>query len=300
MKNTLWIFGDSYGTEREGHLEHISFKPEWAWYMSLAKKLRMEVENHALGGGSNEYTMKKFHDKLPLMQQGDPVVVIITETMRKWVIKDRPILSFLRALEREAKLRGTPGIPVDMDFFETYWLDIWDEEIEINHTRNFLNTIAYMKYKKKINPIVMPSFPSSTYAIKSVWPREIPKCIGNLNKISVYEIAENPKALPPDMADFRNNHMAQANHEVLAHKIFKAIVDGSEIQLKHGFKRDLYTQQQIKEEHNPDGKLDWLNDNWGNDRQDLDDKSAHLTDDGNARRNPNQEWEFSRLKEDDE
>ena len=62
----------------------------------------MEVENHALGGGSNEYTMKKFHDKLPLMQQGDPVVVIITEIMRKWVIKDRPILSFLRALERES------------------------------------------------------------------------------------------------------------------------------------------------------------------------------------------------------
>ena len=47
-------------------------------------------------------------------------------------------------------------------------------------------------------------------------------------------------------------------------------------------------------------KLDWLNDNWGNDRQDLDDKNAHLTDDSNARRNPNQEWEFSKIKDSDE
>tara|TARA_B100000131_G_scaffold297590_1_gene316482 strand:- start:14988 stop:15830 length:843 start_codon:yes stop_codon:yes gene_type:complete len=280
MKNTLWIFGDSYATDREGHLAHISPKPEWAWYMSLARKLRMEVENHALGGGPNEYTIKKFHDKLPEMQQGDPVVIVLTEIMRKWVIKDRPILSFLRALERETVLKGTPGIPVDMDFFETYWLDVWDEEIETNHTRNFLNTIAYMKYKKKINPIVIPSFPSTVHAIKSVWPREIPMCHGNLNKISVYEISETPKQLPPDMADFRNNHMDRSNHEILANKVYNSIVDGSDIDLKSNFKRNLYSQKQIKEKYNPDGKLDWLNDNWG------DVNKSHLTDDGNARRKP--------------
>tara|TARA_X000000368_G_scaffold88019_1_gene66954 strand:+ start:1049 stop:1906 length:858 start_codon:yes stop_codon:yes gene_type:complete len=285
MKNTLWVFGDSYATEREGHLKHRSWQPEWAWYRSLGRKLRMEVENHALGGGSNEYTMKKFHDKLPLMQQGDPVVIILTEIMRKWVIKDRPILSFLRALEREHELRGTPGIPVDIDFFETYWLDVWDEEIEINHTKNFLNTIAYMVYKKKINPIVLPSFPSTVHATKEHWPSNIPRVDGNLNKISVFEIAEQPKDLPPGMADFRNNHLAQSNHEILAHKIFKALLDKKDINLKKGFKKDLYTQRQIKEEHNPDGKLDWLNDNWGEENKwNTEHGKAHLTDDGNSRR----------------
>ena len=143
-----------------------------------------------------------------------------------------------------------------------------------------------MVYKKKINPIVLPSFPSTVHATKETWPSNIPRVDGNLNKISVYEIAEIPKELPPDMADFRNNHLAQANHEILAHKIFKALLDKKDINLKKGFKRDLYTQQQIKEEFNPDGKLDWLNDNWGEeqDRWNTEHGKAHLTDDGNSRK----------------
>ena len=82
------------------------------------------------------------------------------------------------------------------------------------------------------------------------------------------------------MADFRNNHLNQSNHEILANKVYNAIVDGSDIDLKSKFKRDLYSQKQIKEKHNPDGKLDWLNDNWGNDSKDGYGAKAHLTDDG--------------------
>jgi len=89
MKNTLWVFGDSFtmghGCASWYPSEYTKLYPkgdEYMWPNLLAKDLNLNVENLGFAGNSNSSTLRILTQNIHKLKKGDYVILGITDSYR--------------------------------------------------------------------------------------------------------------------------------------------------------------------------------------------------------------------------
>lgn len=241
--NTVWIFGDSYAALHEGHIDSSILPENTQWGQILGNKLDYNVINLGVGGSPFEHSTKCFYDSLSSFKENDLIVVCLTSFTRKWIFEDNPTYSFLSMFKRmlmEEKITKN-----DYDFYSRYFGEIHNHTIEKRHALNWVTSVAYHANLKKVKCLIIPCFSSSRLDLTSLYNKNFYKVSGSLwDDVSLKEFTYESR-LPANTMDPRRNHMCPENHEILADKIFTTVTSNSVLDLKSGFKTNLYSGKEL-------------------------------------------------------
>jgi hypothetical protein len=251
---TLYVFGDSFvsaeinPTWNEDMLEkHFERK----WSVLLSRKLGVELKNYGVSGSSLEYTYFKFNQICAELKEDDVVIVVLTDLLRKWIIKDKPQTSSLWHVERHGDL--------DSNLIESaqwYFANILNPEIEEVHLHNFLHAVHATTSHLKVKPLFMFAF---NKASRGKWTMDVNTvdqsyvnnfATGSLWEISSYEIEHSSSdkvsaVLTNLKKEFRSNHLSDVQHPILAGKILDYIHNRTTVDLTTGFVQNMYTKRDL-------------------------------------------------------
>jgi hypothetical protein len=148
---TLYVFGDSFASTEIYPSWKINLVKQWS--NILSKKLGVELKNYGIGGSSLEYTYYKFNQIRANLKEDDVVVIVLTDLLRKWIFKDRPVTSSLRAVETHKDV--DPNIIKHAQWYFTTALNLEVEEV---HLQNFLYAVNATTSHLKVKPLFICSF----------------------------------------------------------------------------------------------------------------------------------------------
>ena len=245
----LYVFGDSFSHPlddfepsndlRKKHKKYPEFIPiKDNWVNLVSKKLTGSnfCTNDSMAGCANEFIYSNFKQQLPLMKQGDYVIVVLTSSDRRWLIEQHPDYanwaqsSFevveggltknqCKAIQQYAKyLYCEPSAGAIYDAI--LWATI--------HAAQELAELG-------VKLLILPGF------------AEIPGVVGTLNYASSREFdSENTlKKYYNKTSDNRWNHFSEVNHQILADKVCDFFTDYKPVNLDVGFEENIYTRDNI-------------------------------------------------------
>ena len=243
----LYVIGDSYAADREAHIDDNYAPYESQWSVLLSEKLGASLANHGVGGASVEYAINRFYEKiLPEIRKEDTIVFCKTFYLRKYLDKNRPSFSMLPVIESYY----AAGIlsKQDYNFYVRIFLDVVRSDVESYHAFNFINALAYYRYKIGFKVVVLNCFPPTNEEEIFKMPKTIISSKGSLSHVTRYEFSDSEisdKKVPADMMDPRRNHMNKKNHKILVDKIYSAIINNEDIDLINGFEKNLYSVEEL-------------------------------------------------------
>lgn len=240
---TLYVFGDSFATAEmlEKHFER-------KWSVLLSKKLGVELKNYGMNGTSLEYTYYKFNEICKNLKEDDAVVIVLTDLLRKWIIKDKPNTSSLSHIEIH-------DLPTKLKkCAQWYFVNVLNSEIEEVHLLNFLYAVIATTSHLKIKPLFISAFDKVS---RGKWVVDVNKidhsyinnfAIGSLWEVSSYEIIHKDagSAVRTNLKkEFRPNHLSDVQHPILADKILNYMHNGVTVDLTTGFVKNIYEKQDL-------------------------------------------------------
>ncbi len=251
---TLYVFGDSFA---ETYIDPIwnaddierCFTRKWS--VLLSKKLGVELKNYGIGGSSLEYTYYKFNQLRADLKEDDVVVIVLTDSLRKWIIQDRPETASLIAVETHDNINSKLK-----KYAQWYFVDVLRAEIEETHLHNFLYAVHVTTAHLKVKPLFICAFDKIS---RGEWTVDVDVvdrihrnnfAIGSLWEVSSYEIEhsirDEAKAVCTHLRkEFRMNHLSDVQHPILADKILDYIHNGTIVDLTTGFVKNIYHTQDL-------------------------------------------------------
>lgn len=245
--NKVWVFGDSFAALHERYVTTETKR----WSSILAETLDFELENYGKGGTPLEYSACKFYENCEKMNNGDIVVLCVTDLSRKWVMKDNDNASSIIMLSR--LYEHDKITKKDYEFYSRYFAEILNIDIELVHCYNFINSLVLFTLKKKIKLVIIPCFLNEIDGFKDnpklAFPKHVivPENNQCLWYVSVMEFKGKEKKLPLKVLDTRANHLSQENHPILADKIYNSLIKDVPLDLSAtDFVNDLFTSKDLR------------------------------------------------------
>lgn len=250
----LYVFGDSFAsteinpTWNAEDIERLFMKK---WSVLLSKKLGVELKNYGISGSSLEYTYYKFNQICADLKEDDVVVIVLTDLLRKWIIKDRPVTSSLVAVEMHGDLN-----PNLVKCAQWYFANVLNLEVEEVHLQNFLHAVNATTSHLKVKPLFVCAFDTVSRGRWGIDVSTVNKsqsnsfAIGSLWEVSSYEITHTNNDLASAVRtnlkkEFRLNHLSDVQHDILADKILNYIHTGTTVDLTTGFIKNIYERQDL-------------------------------------------------------
>lgn len=254
MKNTIWIFGDSYTqdlSEREvGERDHITqqdvidnpcfawIRESWTW--QLASKLNMQCKHFGMSSTSIEYSAQKYIENFSKFEEGDVVIFAVTQIGRKYLIQSRP--SWSTHWQINAKMKDHGYTQNDIDFYSRALVDLYNSNETLLSL--LLHSSAALK-NRNVKLVFVPCFYDAETRFQNhrdQFPGSINETIGNLfdNVTKLESVASIRETVNHSGADLRKNHMHKVNHEILVDKLIEYIVNNIPLDLINGFVKDIF------------------------------------------------------------
>ena len=250
MKNTIWVFGDSYtqDSSKEQFREldcttedFFTNHPQlhWilnAWPFQLASNLKMHIKNFGVCGSSLEYSAQKYTENFSNFADGDIVIFAVTHLSRKYLIDSKP--SWNPYWEKNEEFSQK-----DIDFYKRA---VTENGLRPNETilRLLLHSSIVLK-NRNIKVIFIPCFPDAEIRLhnhRELFPGSINDTIGNLNynisRMEFIDSLRNTALLSGP--DKRINHMHKINHDILVNKLTEYIVNNIPLDLANGFEKEIF------------------------------------------------------------
>lgn len=235
--SNLWVFGDSY-------TQHSQSNQEDFWTFKLAKKLGVETyHNWSQYGVSNEYISEGFTRYGNEINQDDFLIFIITWKSRHWFFEERPEVSNLNMMSNGVILKDYgKQYEQAVKHFEKYLDSERLANIKLNWYYGYLNFIE----SHFPNTLIIPGFDNNLHRSFNF------QVEGNLFPIGEREF-ETPKIGKTIFEkkwgnlDRRTGHMSNANHKILAEKVFQTLTTKTPLDLNNGFKKEFINLSNYKE-----------------------------------------------------
>ena len=251
---TLYVFGDSFASTEINptwNAEEIERLFARKWSVLLSKKLGVELENFGISGSSLEYTYYKFNQICADLKEDDVVVIVLTDLLRKWIIKDRPVTSSLVAVEMHGDLNSNL-----VKCAQWYFANVLSVNVEEVHLQNFLHAVNSTTSHLKVKPLFICAFDTIS---RGRWGIDISTvnrlqgnnfATGSLWEVSSYEIEHTNNDVVAAVRtnlkkEFRLNHLSDVQHPILADKIINYIHNGTVVDLTTGFVKNIYEKQDL-------------------------------------------------------
>ena len=250
MKNTLWIFGDSFscggGSAGNGngklrtHLldDGHNATPTYTWPMLVKEQLGLEeMYNWGNGGSAISYSQWQWNARKQHFVSGDIAIIMLTQPERAWFCFNKPYLTHIQDAFDEfgidKKLQPQVAeLLANLMKFETVNMQVkaWFCQIQAESAMRGIKTVvipcfhdAEFLIKDFVDDTVIPHDGSSLMFVK-----------GNLHAVSSQEIGKDLIDLGVSFTedDLRIGHLCTANHRILADAIVDSIENWKEINLK--------------------------------------------------------------------
>ena len=255
MKNTIWVFGDSYTQDlSKEQLRELDYGTEdffanhprlyWilhGWPFQLAAKLKMHIKNFGISGSALEYSAQKYTENFSNFADGDIVIFAVTQLSRKYLIDSKPSWSTHWRLADEMKTEGFTQN--DIDFYNRA---MTENGVRPNETilRLLLHSSAVLK-NRNIKVIFIPCFPDAETRLhdhREEFPGSIDETVGNLfDNVSRMEITESLRFTANHSGtDKRVNHMHKINHDILVNKLNDCITNNTPIDFTNVFVQEIF------------------------------------------------------------
>ena len=243
----LWVFGDSFShnfkdfdfVNERRNKNHKFQKIEKNWVDLLAEKLTgtTDQENFSQYGCANEYIYSNLRNNMEKFKEGDCVIVVLTESDRRWFIERLPHLANF------ANCKYTPGVDNSFTKDESKAVLSYAKYLQHDAASNaiydaiFWATMNINDYvaDRGVNFLILPSthpIPGTTGLLSNVCNAEFDN-IETLNKF--YK----------KTTDNRWNHFTEENHHILADKVYEYFTKGITVDLTTNFKTSIYNKDNI-------------------------------------------------------
>jgi hypothetical protein len=215
----LWVFGCSFSVSA-GQVPRNTHN---TWTELLANKLGFdEYHNYAEWGVSNEFILDQFMTVQDKIQLGDYVIIQVTEKARQWFFKEKPEIGNFYITDLHNHVTKSQQKAVEM------YITHLDND-ELQNIRYALTCMALQHIaavRKDCRIMMLPGF------------NYVPGAIGSLLEICNKEFTSDKTRLnwyTKNPIDIRTNHMSEANHKILAEKLFTVFKTGAILDLTTGF-----------------------------------------------------------------
>jgi hypothetical protein len=209
------------------------------WPLQLVNKLSYELDNRSMIGCSQDYTWYWLHQERTNISPDDQLVIVMTSPNRYWLFEDRPDLTNPATLSLFTD-------PKYANIAETYFKHIQRPDMDYMAVKNrlgWLNNAATVNNWKP--PLIIFAFAQS-YGLDSEYPRL------KFSKGSLTEDVSNAEQADPFVAqlfrgrDPRYNHLCLCNHDILAEKIYKSLIEETTLDLTQGFYKGMLDNNTLR------------------------------------------------------
>jgi|TARA_B100001093_G_scaffold164828_1_gene157297 hypothetical protein len=251
--NNFWLFGDSFTAGQPEDPPAASL----SWFRQVHAKINettrkdIDLHNFSATGSSIEYTFKNILQAIPHMQPGDFAVFQLTQSSRRWFVKDRPDWGNIHMREGY-NLHDIKPIVTAIDMYKEHLQDDLNDQALYQSFIGFCNYIASIK---RLRYVVIPGFPEAHIEGIPVMPHV--EVSGNLTKISTEEFGSDQdehtnlwKQIMIEKwqgCDQRLNHLSPENHELVAYRVYETLMTGKRLDLISDFKKDCVNLDNWKE-----------------------------------------------------
>lgn len=244
----IWIFGDSYGADYSNRYYSDDKKAitEHQWHLLLSKSLNTEVVNLSMSGCGLDWIMRAWHDNRDLIEKGDSVVIIVTNTERRWLFEDKPYITIipniLNGLAQEVSKKQVKAVRYYAEHLHHAG------SVAVNF-KNWLYNIADLINTRGCKVLFIPAFNCSRDLLRETAFDSMYVAKGCLSIASFNEYSASIRKNMINVLDGRCGHLSPANHYVLAKKIEDFLVNDVPVDLNDGFCQEFITEKNF---HSPE------------------------------------------------
>lgn len=241
-EKTLWLFGDSYLSEK--HEFMLGGQDIISYWQTIAKETECnDIKNTALGGTSIEWVFYQYNEAMKNIKKNDIIIIGITNLKRRWLFKDYPHVTNLE-LAKFAKFKGERMEEALAHIYLDPFHEIAAQKLDL-----FLKLLTYHQKEIGFEVILLDAFSNN---VTCGYSETFLKSKGTLHNISQQEHSRSRAKYNQNFflnnQDVRLNHLTQINHNILADKILNSIKTRECIDLETGFKTDFVDLYEMKKE----------------------------------------------------
>lgn len=218
----LWIFGDSFSVARSS-INKGDIEPWPLWHELLASNLNLDgYRNYSQWGVSNEYILEKFLNHQLSYQDGDYIVVQLTNSSRQWFFKDHSELAnfYVNDIDKYLTKEQVAAINMYIQHLQRDELDELRYFMLVNSLQHLTQQLPGCKV------LLLPGY----HPIQGV--------INTLMNICAGEFVSNESRARwyhDNIVDARPNHFGEANHRIVADRITEYFQTGKTVNLQDGY-----------------------------------------------------------------
>ena len=218
---TLWIYGDSFAEDRS---------ESWQWHQQLAKAHNIaETKITAQAGVANDWISTQIKDQHEQWQNGDRVLVIITQPNRQWWFEDRPEMGNIGLMWGHPwarMMQMTDQHRVDAVGYYINYLQ--RDAVDYLRCEQMVAWIQQLAQQRSVELTVIPAFEMPVDLSK--W------CLGNLTDVCNWEFVDERSRVQhyASIQDSRLNHLSLENHKWFVDKISQHWQSGQPMDLTQG------------------------------------------------------------------
>lgn len=218
---TLWIYGDSFAEDRS---------ESWQWHQLLATSYGIkETKIIAQAGVANDWISTQIKDQHEQWQNGDRVLVVITQPNRQWWFEDRPEMGNIGLMWGHPWARMmhmTDQHRVDAVGYYINYLQ--RDDIDYLRCEQMISWLRHLAVKQSTILTVIPAFEMPVDL--SEW------CLGNLTDVCNWEFVDERSRVQhyASVQDSRLNHLSVDNHRWFSEKIYQHWITGLPMDLTQG------------------------------------------------------------------
>ena len=231
----VFVIGDSFSSPpRSGDVTQM-------WTSILAQKISnhlgspIPIVNGSLHGSSQLWCWGVLQQWLEsCITPDDYLIIILTDPSRYWFIEDRPDLSNSRIIDIDQYIDSDVSNAI-----ASYIRYIQRPSIDIKSLVNRLGLLAYYVLSRSLRrPILIKAFEQEVQCAKNF--KELNWATGTLVDVQNSEFKNKEEYHTFWHGhDARYNHLCLCNHEILADKIFTAVINNTSVDLTTGFVQDI-------------------------------------------------------------
>jgi len=226
--SALWVCGNSFTVQDN----------DWnTWIKQVTDRNNYNPAYLSIGNSSLDYIYQTFNEFRPYVEEGDVIILAITDTNRRWFIRSEPDNAVFRSVTREDEVGEAMNAYLqhldNLTVFETY-------------LENFLHNLNNFSRKKKVHTILIPCFEHVDEIINNPQYKKRFESLhiadGNLMVLSRNEFEPGEflaSGILRTVYDPRANHLIRSNHDIMANKLQENIENKTPITLKKGFKENI-------------------------------------------------------------
>lgn len=240
MSQRIWIFGDSFAND---HYKGDPVLLEQQWHRIIGRELDMLVENRARSGTSLDWLYYQWHQTAPRIDQKDVVIIAVTSTNRRWLLKDQPHFSSPISLANGVYDQHIGRN--EKQALEQYFRYLHHDLMVPALIRNWLYSLQCIAREKSLRVLLLPAFDTTHQMIADAGDlgSEVALAQGDLMSVSQAEYLPHLQGRVIFDQDGRNNHLLPVNHRVLVDKIKQWYSSAAAPDLKQGFHESLLNER---------------------------------------------------------